>query len=114
MEGGRGRHGRRPIYTATHDAQSKSSEDHFRNRARGAKIGPLKREGRGGGSEKKDVENVSNSSRGERLEALDAWPEKPKKRLKRLGARLGRWWKGCRKQPPKAPFSAAFSQVPRL
>jgi hypothetical protein len=23
------------------------------------------------------------------------------------------WWKGCRKQRPKTPFSAAFSQIPR-
>jgi hypothetical protein len=38
----------------------------------------------------------------------------PKKRLKRPDARVGVWWKGCRKRPPKAPFSAAFSQVQRL
>ena len=29
-------------------------------------------------------------------------------------ARVGVWWKGCRKQLPKVSFSAAFSQVQRL
>ena len=53
-----------------------------------------------------DVENVNNDS------ALGA-PE-PIKRLKRPDARVGGGWKGCRKHFPKAPFSAAFSQVPRL
>jgi hypothetical protein len=39
---------------------------------------------------------------------------KPKKRLKRPGARVELWWKGCRKQPPKPPFSATYPQVRRL
>jgi hypothetical protein len=37
-----------------------------------------------------------------------------KNRLKRPDARVGVRWKGCRKQLPKASFSAAFSQVQRL
>jgi hypothetical protein len=56
-----------------------------------------------------DVENVSNGSTVEALWALGAL--EPKKRLKRPDVRVGVWWKGCRKQPPKAPFSATFSQV---
>ena len=59
-----------------------------------------------------DVENVSNGSTVEALWALGAL--EPKKRLKRPDVRVGVWWKGCRKQPPKAPFSATFSQVQRL
>jgi hypothetical protein len=55
-----------------------------------------------------DLENVSIGSGVEALWALGA-PE-PKKGLKRVGV----WWKGCRKQLPKASFSAAFSQVHRL
>jgi hypothetical protein len=38
----------------------------------------------------------------------------PKKRLKRPDVRVGLWWKGCRRQLPKASFSAAFSQIQRL
>jgi hypothetical protein len=49
------------------------------------------------------------------LEALWALGAlEPKKRLKRPDTRVGVWWKGCQKQPPKAPFSAAFSQIQRL
>jgi hypothetical protein len=59
-----------------------------------------------------DLENVSNGSAVEALWALGAL--EPKKRLKRPDGRVGVWWKGCRKQLPKAPFSAAFSQVQRL
>jgi hypothetical protein len=51
-----------------------------------------------------DVENVSNDSTVETLWALGAL--EPKKRLKRPDVRVGLWWKGCRKQLPKAPFSA--------
>ena len=49
-----------------------------------------------------DVENMSNGSAVEALWALGA-PE-PKKRLKRPDARVGVWWKGCRKQLPKASY----------
>ena len=35
-----------PIYTASHDAQGRWERVHFRDRARGAKIGPSE-EGRG-------------------------------------------------------------------
>ena len=59
-----------------------------------------------------DIENVNNGFAVEALWALSA-PE-PKKRLKRPDARVWGRWKGYRKQVPKAPFSAAFSQVPRL
>jgi hypothetical protein len=43
--------------------------------------------------------NVTNGSA---VEALGA-PE-PKKRVKAARRRVGVWWKGCRKQVPKAPF----------
>jgi hypothetical protein len=46
-----------------------------------------------------DVENMSNGSTVEALWALSAL--EPKKRLKRPDLRVGLWWKGCRKQPPR-------------
>jgi hypothetical protein len=59
-----------------------------------------------------DVENVSNDSTVETLWALGAL--EPKKRLKRPDARVGCGGKGAENSPPKAPFSATFSQVQRL
>jgi hypothetical protein len=59
-----------------------------------------------------NLENVSNGSAVEALWALNAL--EPKKRLKRPDGRVGVWWKGCRKQLPKALCSAAFSRVQRL
>jgi hypothetical protein len=55
-----------------------------------------------------DVENVSNDSTVEALWALGAL--EPKKWLKRPDVRVGVWWKGCRKQPPKgAVFCHIFT-----
>jgi hypothetical protein len=49
-----------------------------------------------------------------RLEALDAWREKPKKGYSGEARGLGSGGKSAENSPPMAPFSAAFSQVPRL
>jgi hypothetical protein len=57
-----------------------------------------------------DVENVSNGF----CDGGSLGAPEPLKRLKRPDARVGVWWKGCRKQLPKAPFSAALAQVQRL
>jgi hypothetical protein len=89
-----------PIYAASHDAQSRWRGVHFGDRARGAKIGPSEE------GVRVDVSTV------EALWALGAL--EPKKRLKRPDVRVGLWWKGCRRQLPKASFSAAFSQIQRL
>ena len=58
-----------------------------------------------------DAENVSNGSTVEALWALGAL--EPKKMVKAARRAGWVWWKGCRKQPPKAPFSATLS-VQRL
>ena len=89
-------------YTPSHDVRGGWRGVHSGGRARGAKIGPSEERGR----MRVDVENVSM----EPLWALGAL----EKGLKRPDVRVGVWWKGCRKQPPKAPFSATFSQVQRL
>ena len=53
-----------------------------------------------------DVENVSM----EALWALGAL----EKGLKRPDVRVGVLWKGCRKQPPKAPFFCRIQRLMRL
>ena len=60
--------GQGPIYTASHDPQSRSREVHFGDRARRAKIG---RSG-GGGGEGECVQNVSHGLPW-RLKELGAW-----------------------------------------
>jgi hypothetical protein len=55
-----------------------------------------------------DAENV----RRQRLKRVDAWREGPKRVKAAKCLWWGLWWKGYRKQTPKAPCSAIFLQVP--
>jgi len=59
-----------------------------------------------------DLENASNG-----VCCGGLWVLGERQSLKKVKAarrRVGLWWKGCRRQLPKASFSAAFSQIQRL